>query len=110
MPYVPKVGDKAHLVLEGVITQIDATTGAVKLGNAQTGSVNFKPTDGIVVDLQKVPDPEPQWRRNDWVLDADGVVYRRTGRGNWQGQNGVDVFDIAPKRPLTLLVRDGVAQ
>lgn len=109
MAYTPQVGDTARVVVIGPVTQYDPATGQTKVGNAQLGAVNFLTADRIVVELEKVLPPE-SWRDDDVVLSADQKVYRRSRRGTWQKFNGEDVFDTVPVRPLTLLVRDGVAQ
>jgi hypothetical protein len=109
MAYTPRVGDTVRLVVIGPVTQFDAATGQTKVGNAQLGSVNFLAIDKIVTEIEKVVPPE-SWQDGDVVLDADEKVYRRTRRGTWQKFNGEDVFDRVPTRPLTLLVRDGIAQ
>lgn len=109
MTYVPVVGDTGRAVIEGPVTQFDPTTGQTKIGNAQIGAVNFLTTDAIVVSLEKVEPPE-DWHEGDVVISADQKVYLRTRRETWRKFNGEDVFDTVPTRPLTLLVRDGLAQ
>lgn len=109
MAYTPAIGDLVRVVVEGPVTQYDQATGQVRVGNATLGSVNFTLADQILKDVEKVVPPET-WRTGDVVMDATGRVFRRTPRETWLTFGGDEVFDYKPPRPLTLLVRDGIAQ
>ena len=62
--------------------------------------------------MERVPDPEPEWKPGDLVEDARGVVYRRWYPSDgyvWglPGENHPHRAEDYPARPLRRLVIEG---
>jgi hypothetical protein len=100
-------GKRYRVVLEGVINDIRIAPNAFSIsgdrvnGNWITGGNNH------IVSIERLPDPEPEWKSGNVVVDALNVMYVRVppyGDGPWvwlrRGQPYSGVADTLLKRPL----------
>lgn len=95
-----KRGDKARVVIEGVI-------GAVVPGGFDIGN-NYFAWDRVT-SVEVLPEPERDWQRGDIVRDSHGLSYLRlelpiSSQSAWRGFDGRVRSNEYLLRPLILLV------
>lgn len=116
--FVPSVGDRVRIVLEGEIAATWLDGHAVRLRptvEGKTGTANVPTVGGLVVSVEKLPDPEPDYRPGDVVrLNGEHAatfpgqdIFLLHTDWEWRnayGQNSTDGFMGCD---VTLLVRGG---
>ena len=101
MTYTPREGDHVRVVLEGKVDRCGNNAEEFDLGNNI-----IMPSRAHVKSVEKI-DPPEDWCVDDVVVAANGAVYRREPDNMWETFTSGPVRDEIPRRPLTLLVRNG---
>lgn len=99
----PKPGERWRVTFEGEVTHVSGRY-------IDIGDVGCLATDEGV--WERLPDPEPEWKPGDLVIDAKDDIYRRLDT-DWQWshpwrriRDGAHCEESVPDRPLTRLVRE----